>query len=117
MDIRTTAIAAAGLAVWLGASALPAQAHDQGIITCQIDLGLFARDVDAAGSSLQPKARDTARKVIDVGINQCRSGPQLTMTNIRATRQAIGLPSNPANRPQIANYWSVPSQDMASLRE
>lgn len=117
MDIRTTAIAAAGLAVWLGAGTFPAHAQSHGIIACEIELGMFASDVEAAGSSLQPQAREAARDVIDVGIGQCRSGPQLTMTNIRSTRQAIGLPGNPADRPLVANYWSAPSEDMASLPE
>lgn len=114
MDIKTAtamAVAALGLAY----APAPAFAQSQGIITCQIDLGHFVEDSVAARDRLNARQLDDIRKLVDVSQGQCRSEPQLVMTNLRAFRQTLDLPTNQQARAGFDNAWSIPNQEMALL--
>lgn len=114
MEIKTaTALAVAALGLALGPA--PAAAQSQGIITCQITLGQFAQDAVAARDRLTTTEADTIAKLVDVSHGQCRSSPQLVMTNIRAARTMMELPTTQQARMGFDNSWSTDSQEVAEL--
>lgn len=114
MDIRTTALAAAtfGLCV----TTAPARASDQGILTCQITLSQFAEDVTASKARLSQGQLHDASQIVDIGRSQCRSTPQLVMTNVRAARNTMRLTSAAGPTHHFSDFWPATPQEEALLR-
>lgn len=109
---RVKAVVLAAASLGLCVAATPAGAQSQGIIACQIVLGQFADDAVANRNRLNARQLDSARQLVDVGRNQCRSTPQLTMTEVQVTRNALRLPRSAAG---VGNSWSVGPEEVASL--
>lgn len=115
MGVKATILTMAALGLCLGATS--AQAQSQGVLTCQIALGQFAEDVYAAKARLRPNQLDTARAVVDVGRSQCRSGPDLVLTDIQTTRIALNLRSGQHAGSRFSDFWPVSPEELALLNE
>lgn len=113
MEIRTTVLAAAALGLCL--SAAPAWAQSQGILTCQLSLSQFAEDVVASKPRLNVRQLQDATQIVDVGRSQCRSGPQLVLTDIRAARTAMNLQTGRRMGDSFTDFWPAPSDELALL--
>lgn len=115
METKAIAIAAAALGLCL--SAEPARAQSQGIITCQITLSQFAEDVLASKARLSPRQLDDARQIVDVGRSQCRSDPNLVLTDIRSARTAMPLQSGARVSGNFSDFWPARPEELSSLSE
>lgn len=113
MQIKTTVLAAATLALCLGAA--PATAQDKGIIACQLSLSQFADDVAASKSRLNAAQLENARNIVDVGRSQCRSGTDLVLTDIRSARTAMNLQTGRRFGSNFSDFWPAPPAELASL--
>lgn len=113
MDIKPTIFVAAALLACLGSA--PAWAQAQGILACQITLSQFAEDVFASKARLRPNQISTAQQVVEVGRSQCRSTPDLVMTNIRTTRATMDLATGRRAGSHFSDFWPAPPGEVASL--
>lgn len=113
MEIKTTVFAAAAVGVCLGAA--PAWAQSQGILTCQLTLSQFADDILASKARLNAVQLQDAAQIVDVGRSQCRSGPQLVLTDIRAARTAMNLQTGRRMGSSFTDFWPAPADEVALL--
>lgn len=112
MDTKIT-LSAVVLGLVLAAG--PAAASDQGILTCQITLSQFADDVAASKARLNASQLHEARQILDIGRGQCRSGPQIVMTDVRVARNAMRLSSSGNPTYAYSDFWPASPQELASL--
>lgn len=112
MDSKTT-LSAMVLGLLLVAG--PAGAGDQGILTCQITLSQFADDVAASKSRLNASQLHEAQQLLDIGRGQCRSSPQIVMTDVRVARNAMRLQSSGHPTYAYSDFWPASPQELASL--
>lgn len=114
MQIKTTVLAAASVGLCLAAA--PAHASDQGILTCQITLSQFAEDVTASKGRLSQGQLQDARQIVDIGRSQCRSTPQLVMTDVQVARKTMRLASASGPTHHFSDFWPATPQEEALLR-
>lgn len=115
MESRTILFAAAMLGPLLAAAPAGAQSTP-GILACQITLSQFAEDVSAAKASLSESRLAEVRKFVDLGRSQCRSSPQIVMTETRTARTALRLRDSGHAVAQFSDFWPPTREEMASLQ-
>ncbi|MGE5516511.1 MAG: hypothetical protein ACM31D_11900 [Bacteroidota bacterium] len=115
MEIRTTLLTAAALGLLLSAAPAGAQSAP-GILACQIALSQFAEDASAAKASLSDSRLTDIRKFVDLGRSQCRSSPQVVMTETRTARTALRLHDSGRAVAQFSDFWPPTREEMASLQ-
>lgn len=93
-----------------------AQAQTQGILTCQIDLSQFAQDVYQSKARLTPTQLSAARKLVEVGRSQCRSGPDLVNVNIRSMRQSLALSTGQPSAIGFSEFWPASPEELSLLQ-
>ncbi|HLO78492.1 MAG TPA: hypothetical protein VK196_18710 [Magnetospirillum sp.] len=113
MDIKTTVVSAAAIGLCLVAA--PVRAQPQGILTCQITLSQFAEDVYASKGRLPANQLHQARQIVDVGRSQCRSSPQLVLSDVRSARTAMKLDTGRRMGTRFSDFWPASSEELAEL--